>query len=206
MTFLEENCVLNILTVGILSECHPFVCGDDDMDEFFQKDALDYTRYRMGKSYCFRMKDDTQTIVACFTVSNDSIRIYDLPSSRRNAMWGITHREKMLTRYPGVLVGRLAVASQFSGKGVGSEVLDFIRMWFLDESNKTGCRFAIVDAKNEPEVLRFYEHNGFKALFPREIDEDFYTKPPKDDEEREERMKNPRKLRTRLMFSDLLDE
>ena len=90
-------------------------------------------------------------------------------------MWGITHREKMLTRYPGVLVGR-------------------------------GCRFAIVDAKNEPDVLRFYEHNGFKPLFPREIDEDFYTKPPKDDEEREERMKHPRKLRTRLMFSDLLDE
>ena len=203
MAFLEENCVLNILTDGILSECHPFVCGDDDMDE---KDALDYTRYRMGKSYCFRMKDDSQTIVACFTVSNDSIRIYDLPSSRRNAMWGITNREKMLTRYPGVLVGRLAVASQFSGKGVGSEVLDFIRMWFLDESNKTGCRFAIVDAKNEPDVLRFYEHNGFKPLFPREIDEDFYTKPPKDDEEREERMKNPRKLRTRLMFSDLLDD
>lgn len=206
MAFLEENCVLNILTDGILSECHPFVCGDEDMDEFFQKDALDYTRYRMGKSYCFRMKDDSQTIVACFTVSNDSIRIYDLPSSRRNAMWGITNREKMLTRYPGVLVGRLAVASQFSGNGVGSEVLDFIRMWFLDESNKTGCRFAIVDAKNDPEVLRFYEHNGFKALFPREIDEDFYTKPPKDDEEREERMKNPRKLRTRLMFSDLLDD
>ena len=206
MAFLEENCVLDILTDGILTECHPFVCGDNDMDEFFQKDALDYTRYRMGKSYCFRMKDDVQTIVACFTVSNDSIRIYDLPSSRRNAMWGITNREKMLTRYPGVLVGRLAVASQFSGKGIGSEVLDFIRMWFLDESNKTGCRFAIVDAKNEPAVLRFYEHNGFKALFPREIDEDFYTKPPKDDEEREERMKHPRKLRTRLMFSDLLDE
>jgi len=206
MAFLEDNCVLDVLTDGILTECHPFVCGDDDMDEFFQMDALDYTRYRMGKSYCFRMKDDLQTIVACFTVSNDSIRIYDLPSSRRNAMWGITNREKMLTRYPGVLVGRLAVASLFSGKGVGSEVLDFIRMWFLDESNKTGCRFAIVDAKNEPDVLHFYEHNGFKPLFPREIDEDFYTKPPKNDEEREERIKNPRKLRTRLMFSDLLDD
>ncbi len=42
MAFLEENCVLSILTDGILSECHSFVCGDDDMDEFFQKDALDY--------------------------------------------------------------------------------------------------------------------------------------------------------------------
>lgn len=198
--------MLDILTNEILSECHPFVCGDDDMDEFFREDALDYTRYKMGKSYCFRMKDNKQSIVACFTVSNDSIRIYDLPSSRRNAMWGITHREKMLTRYPGVLVGRLAVASSFSGQSIGSEVLDFIRMWFIDESNKTGCRFAIVDAKNEPNILGFYEKNGFKPLFPREIDEDLYTKPPKDEEERAERQRNPRKLRTRLMFCDLLDE
>ena len=206
MAFLEDNCILDILSDGILEECHPFVCGDDDMDEFFHKDALDYTRYRMGKSYCFRLKDDEKTIVACFTVSNDSIRIYDLPSTRRNAMWGLTNREKILTRYPGVLIGRLAVSSQFAGKGVGSEILDFIRMWFLDESNKTGCRFAIVDAKNEPKILRFYERKGFKSLFPREIDEDFYTKPPKDEDEKTERLKNPRKLRTRLMFCDLLEE
>lgn len=206
MAFLKDNCILNVLTSDILSECHSFTCGDEDMDEFFQKDALAYTRYRMGKSYCFRLKDDAQTIVACFTVSNDSIRIYDLPSSRRNAMWRITNREKMLTRYPGVLIGRLAVATQFSGKGIGSEVLRFIRMWFLDDSNKTGCRFAIVDAKNEQEVLRFYEKNHFIPLFPREIDEDLYTKPPKDDAERAERLGQPRKLRTRLMFCDLLEE
>ena len=49
MAFLEDNCILDILSDGILEECHPFVCGDDDMDEFFHKDALDYTRYRMGK-------------------------------------------------------------------------------------------------------------------------------------------------------------
>lgn len=206
MAFLEENCILDVLTDDILKECHPFVCGDDDMDEFFQKDALNYTRYKMGKSYCFRMKDSIETIVACFTVSNDSIRIYDLPNNRRNAMWGITHREKMLTRYPGVLVGRLAVASQFSSKGIGSEIIDFIKMWFLDDANKTGCRFAIVDAKNELNVLRFYEKNGFKSLFPHEIDEDLYTRPPRDENDKKERMLNPRKLRTRLMFCDLLEE
>ena len=206
-SWLLSNCDLSLLTQEVIDSCHPFTCGtDDDMDEFFRKDALDYTQFLMGKSYCFRLKDDAQTIVACFTVSNDSIRIYDLPSSRRNAMWKITHREKMLTRYPGVLIGRLAVAAQFSGRGIGSAVLRFIKMWFLDEDNKTGCRFAIVDAKNEPEVLRFYERNGFIPLFPREIDEDIYTKPPKDEAERTERLQQPRKLRTRLMFCDLLEE
>ena len=206
MAFLEENCILSVLTEEILAESNPFTCGDDDMDEFFRQDALDYTHFLMGKSYCFRLKDDKRTIVACFTISNDSIRIYDLPSSRRNAMWNITNREKMLTRYPGVLIGRLAVANSFSGRGIGSEILNIIRMWFLDESNKTGCRFAIVDAKNEPLILRFYEKNGFKTLFSREIDEDLYTKPVKDETEQAERLQNPRKLKTRLMFCDLLEE
>ena len=206
MSFIERNCTLDILTEDTLLETNPFVCGDNDMDDFFQKDAIIYTQYRMGKTYCFRMRKDLKQVVACFTVSNDSIRIYDLPSSRKNAMWGITHREKMLTRYPGVLIGRLAVAVEFSNKGIGSEILDFIKMWFLDEENKTGCRFAIVDAKNETNVLHFYERNGFKTLFPREIDEDFYTKPPKDEKERTQRLLTPRKLQTRLMFCDLLNE
>lgn len=183
-SWLLSNCSLSLLTREVIDSCHPFTCGtDDDMDEFFRNDALDYTHFLMGKSYCFRLKDDAQTIVACFTVSNDSIRIYDLPSSRRNAMWKITRREKMLTRYPGVLIGRLAEAD-----------------------NKTACRFAIVDAKNSPEVLRFYKRNGFTSLFPHEIDEDLYTKPPKDETDRAERRQHPRRLRTRLMFCDLLEE
>ena len=37
MAFLEENCILDILTDDILSECHPFVCGDEDMDEFSRR-------------------------------------------------------------------------------------------------------------------------------------------------------------------------
>ena len=196
MAFLEENCVLNILTDGILSECHPFVCGDDDMDEFFQKDALDYTRYRMGKSYCFRMKDDTQTIVACFTVSNDSIRIYNLPRSRRDYMKSLTHHEKPLRRYPGVLIGRLGVSSEFAGKGVGSEALDFVKGWFYSSSNKTGCRFVIVDAVNDLQVLSFYEKNGVRPLFPTEEQEFAYTMGKKD---------APVKLDTRLMYFDLLN-
>ena len=167
-SWLLSNCEFLLLTREVIDSCHAFTCGDDDMDEFFRQDALDYTHFLMGKSYCFRLKDDAQTIVACFTVSNDSIRIYDLPSSRRNAMWKITRREKMLTRYPGVLIGRLAVAKGFCGKGVGSDILLFIKKWFTEADNKTACRFA-----------------------------------PKDEAER---LQHPRKLRTRLMFCDLLEE
>ena len=77
---------------------------------------------------------------------------------------------------------------------------------FLSEENKTGCRLAIVDAKNKPKVLNFYEKNGFRYLFNREIDEDLYVKPPKNEEERKTRIQNPRTLATRLMYCDLLSD
>ena len=87
MSFLADKCIFEVLTHDILSECNPFTCGDDaDMDEFFQKDALTYARRRIGKSYCFRLEEDAKQIVACFTLSNDSIRIWDLGSSKKNAM------------------------------------------------------------------------------------------------------------------------
>lgn len=207
MGFIADKCIFEVLTQEILSECNPFTCGDDaDMDEFFQKDALTYARRRISKSYCFRLEEDNRNIVACFTLSNDSIRIWDLGSSKKNAMWKeLTNREKMLSRFPGVLIGRLAVAEKFTGKGIGSEILDFVKLWFLSEDNKTGCRLAIVDAKNKPNVLKFYEKNGFRYLFNREIDEDLYIKPPKNEEERKERRLHPRTLATRLMYCDLLN-
>ena len=57
------------------------------------------------------------------------------------------------------------ILCEFAGKGIGSEALDFIKGWFYSSSNKTGCRFVIVDAVNEPQVLSFYEKNGFCPFF-----------------------------------------
>ena len=206
MIDILQDCTLHILTDDVLKECYPFSCGqDDDMDEFFRVDALEYARFRMGKSYCFRLINDPKQIICCFTLSSDSIRIYDLPNSRKNRMWGITNREKMLSRYPGVLIGRLAVDEKFARQGIGSQVLNFIRQWIMEDDAKMANRLAIVDAVNKEDVLRFYEKNGFTSLFSSELQEDLYTKHPKDEAEREERERNPRHLATRLMFCDLLN-
>ena len=206
MIDLLQDCTLHVLTDDVLNECYPFSCGqDDDMDEFFRVDALEYARFRMSKSYCFRLISDPKQIICCFTLSSDSIRIYDLPNSRKNRMWGITNREKMLSRYPGVLIGRLAVDEKFARQGVGSQLLHFIRQWIMEDDAKMANRLAIVDAVNKPDVLRFYEKNGFTPLFSSELQEDLYTKHQKDESERAERERNPRHLATRLMFCDLLN-
>ena len=195
MRFLSEHCEFFELTEDIPSIFQAFSCGNLDLDDFFRNDALKYAHYLMGKTYCFRLKSDPATIVSAFTVSNDSIRIYDLPRSRRDYMKSLTNHEKPLRRYPGVLIGRLGVNSDFSGKGIGSETLDFIKGWFRSKTNKTGCRFVIVDAVNEPQIVAFYKKNSFTPLFTSEEQEFLYTGGKKG------QIVN---VNTRLMYFDLM--
>lgn len=203
MECLLDTCFLSVLTENILNECETFTSGDEDMDEFFYKDALDYARFRMGKSYCFRLNANPRIIVACFTVSNDSIRIFDLGSSKKNKMWKeITNREKRLSRYPGILIGRLAVSKNFAGRGFGTDVIRFVKEWFVDDGNKSGCRLAIVDAKNSPEILSFYQKNRFKFLFLSDSDEYAYMHP----QNMGKNINSKICLNTRLMYCDLLAE
>lgn len=198
---LLKSCYLCTLTEKVLCECEPFSCGDADMDEFFRVDAIRYARYRMGKSYCFRQNDNPKKIVACFTVSNDSIRLFDLGSSKKNRMWKeISNREKRLSRYPGVLIGRLAVSAEETGKGIGSDVIRFVKEWFVVEDNKSGCRLAIVDAKNTTGVLAFYQKNRFKFLFKTEADEQAYM----NNSHKKSTEEAAPPLSTRLMYCDLL--
>ncbi|MBR2117396.1 MAG: hypothetical protein IJ935_01770 [Afipia sp.] len=195
MAFLADKCEFCELTEAVLAQCEQFVCGNDDLDDFFANDATKYARFLMGKSYCFRLRKNPRKIVCALTVSNDSIRIYDLPRGRRDYMKSLTHHEKPLRRYPGVLIGRLGVGDEFARKGIGSETLDFIKGWFYSSDNKTGCRFVIVDAVNDERVIAFYRKNGFMELFSSEEQEFAYTAGKK---------RTPVKLDTRLMYFDLL--
>ena len=208
MGYLFDNCTISLFTEELLHSCEPFSCGDEDLDDFFSSKALEYTEFRMGKTFCFRLRSDMRKIVSMMTLSYDSIRIYDLPRSRRDAMLKITHHKKTLKRYPGVLIGRLAVndAEEFKRKGIGSEMIDIVKQWYRSDEIKAGCRMLIVDALNKPEVLAFYRKNGFETLFTSEQQEDFYVNPPKDEEQRLMRLANPIKLETRLMFTDLLKD
>lgn len=194
MGFLDEHCLFQELTDKKIASSKFFYCGNEDLDEFFHEDVTRFTYNLMGKSYCFVLEDDPKTIVCAFTVSNDSIRVYDLPRSRRDYMKHMTH--KHMRRYPGVLVGRLAVNKEFARKGIGSEALLFIKQWFLAPDNKTGCRFVVVDAVNDSKVLQFYQKNGFAFLFTSDEQEYIYTGGKKGE---------PVELATRLMFFDLMD-
>jgi GNAT superfamily N-acetyltransferase len=187
---LNKNCVRVSVEQGIqLSE---FCCGDDDLDDFFKNDAYLYSKQLLGKTYYFVTIQDP-TIVAAFTVANDSIKAALISKSLRNKVQRNIPNSKRTRNYPAILIARLGVSKKMKGKHIGGQVVDYIKTWFSDIENKSGCRFVVVDAYNKPEILKFYESNGFKFLYSSE------------EEERETFMINPSEhLRSRMMYYDLI--
>ena len=165
-----EQCDFMELTEEVLQQCKGFTCKDEDITEFFTQDYADYAYQLLGKSYCF-VKPDTSEIVCAFTVANSSVKVDSLPSNLRNKLNRKIPNAKRRPQYPAVLVGQLAVSDLFSGHHVGDELLDFIKSWFIDPLNKTGCRYVIVDAVNHQKVFEYYQRNGFKFLFSSDEEE-----------------------------------
>lgn len=190
MTFLFSNCKLTVLSNT--TDISGFSCGDSDLDDFFTNDCFGYARQLLGKTYCYKKKDESQEIVCAFTLSNASIRVDDLPNARRKKIESDIPHAKSLKDYPAVLVGRLGVSEKYRSLHIGSDVLDFIKYWFVDPNNKTGCRFVIVDAYNNAGTMAFYANNGFKTVFGSEEQEKAYR-----------HIIREVSLKTRLMYFDL---
>ena len=70
--------------------------------------------------------------------------------------------------------------------------MDFIKKWFRSDDNKTGCRFIVVDAVNEPSTIGYYIRNGFNPIYNDEsVEKEFFNIDETDS------------LRTRMMYFDL---
>lgn len=162
---LLVECDIYQATQEKLEQCESFSCDDEDLDEFFAKDCLVYQNRLLGKTYLFCQKEHPNTIVAAFTLSNDSIRITNrITDEYKEQFLADTElRDKSLKRFPAVLIGRLGTNKIFAGRGYGSAIMDFIKVLFRT-NNRTGCRFLIVDAMNNPRTLHYYEKNGFRFL------------------------------------------
>ena len=106
---------------------------------------------------------------------------------------------KRRPQYPAVLVGQLAVSDLFCGHHVGDELLDFIKSWFIDPLNKTGCRYVIVDAVNHQKVFEYYQRNGFKFLFSSDEEEWTFLH-----NKGQEPTTSIEPMKTRLMYFDLI--
>ena len=188
---LYDNCVMIQLSDEVFANCETFNCGNEDLDDFFLNDARKYADELMGKTYCWVTENKPHKIVAQFTLANDSIKTTYLGSPTKNKLNRSIQNQKRGRSYPAALIGRIGINKEFQGKELGSQLIRFIKDWFRAEDNKTGCRFLVVDAYNDPRTLKFYEKNGFKFLHKTE------------DEEKQYFLLEDEIITTRLMYFDL---
>jgi ribosomal protein S18 acetylase RimI-like enzyme len=136
-----------------------FDCGDDDINEFFQKDALPHKEELIGVTYFF-YEETNREAIGFFTVSNDGIRTdpfkKDLPEG------------KLYTYYPAVKIGRFGISKKYQHSGFGTQLLTIVKEMFAAE-NKSGCRYLVVDAYNKSEVLSFYAKSGFTFYSEKDV-------------------------------------
>jgi GNAT superfamily N-acetyltransferase len=101
--------------------------------------------------------------------------------------------EKHLSSYPALLIGRLGVNKKYAKRGIGSELIRFIRTVAVSRDNWPACRYLTVDAYNNDVTRKYYEANGFYPLFSTEKQEKQHIGLPEEKE-----------LKTRLLFFDLI--
>tara|TARA_R110000868_G_scaffold200944_2_gene448513 strand:+ start:3042 stop:3521 length:480 start_codon:yes stop_codon:yes gene_type:complete len=150
------------------------------------------------KHTAFTLDENPEIIVCAFTISNDSIKTFLLPNARKKKVIKDIPREKTMKSYPAVLIGRLGVNKKYrfiegETERTGKQLMDFIKSWFIDGANKTGCRFIVVDSYNDVSPLRYYTENQFIPLFSSDEQEKEYTGIPIE-----------AILATRLMYFDLI--
>jgi GNAT superfamily N-acetyltransferase len=155
----------------------PFDCDNPDLNDFLFNDAVNHISELLAITY---LLEGAKQTIAYFSVLNDSIRRGDTTRSKLKKILKPIPPPKRYKSHPAVKVGRFAVNKEHQSSGIGSELMDYVKGYFLD-NNKTGCRFIIVDADNNPRTIKFYENNGF----------DFLTEKDGKDE-------------SRLMFFDLI--
>jgi predicted N-acetyltransferase YhbS len=128
-----------------------FVSGNEELDQFFQTQARQQMEKRL--SVCFVMLNGESKIIGFYTLSSASI---DTNESRISSSKYVS--------IPVVLIGRLAVHSQFQKQGLGGLMLVNIieRVRKLSES-EIGVKGIFVEPKSE-EISLYYLKYGFLKL------------------------------------------
>jgi len=87
----------------------------------------------------------------------------------------------------------LGVSVEFSGQGVGTQLLKSIKNYYNSQLPNL-ARFLVVDAYNNSSVLSYYQKNDFSFVFSSEQQEKDYLK---------KKIAEDEPLYTRQMFFDM---
>jgi GNAT superfamily N-acetyltransferase len=128
-----------------------FDCGQEALNRFLVRHALQNQQAEASQTYVAVVGDE---VVGFYTLVVAQVEYDDAPQ----------RLGKGLARHPIplMLLGRLAVASSWQGKGLGSGLLKDAMLRTLHAADIAGIRAMAVHAKDD-DARAFYERYGFVA-------------------------------------------
>lgn len=143
-----------------------FDCGDADLNDFILNDAKAFLSKRIA--YTFLIIDG-ENIVAYFSLLNDKVAKTEAANNTWRKLRCSFPHEKHFSSYPAIKLGRFAVSKNYRSLGIGTKIMDYLKMLLFKSASYSAFRFLTVDAYIS--AIPFYERNGFKTLLPEEDDE-----------------------------------
>lgn len=142
----------------------PFDCGDQDLNEFLTEDAKHFLDKRIANTYILEADG---RIAAYFCLLNDKISRIEVTGSQWKKIRKGFPDGKRFSSYPAVKIGRFAVASEFRGQNIGSNLISLIKDLLNNSQVYSAFRFLTVDAYQS--AIPFYIKNGFVQLTQKEV-------------------------------------
>ena len=131
-----------------------FTCGDDVLDGWIHRTAKQHIRKGISRSFVAIEQDDPQKILGFYSLTVGEAETAGLPASVAKTL---------PRKIPIVLLGRLAVAIDAQGQGMGGHLLINALHRTVRVAADVGISAILVDAKNK-RAETFYQHYGFQTL------------------------------------------
>lgn len=133
-----------------------FSCGAESLDRYLKTQAGQDVRRKANAVFALVEARQPQRILGYFTLCATALNQGDVPEAVR----------KQVPRYPLVsatLIGRLAVAKDHQGRGLGAILLANALRRAYESANTVGSTMVVVDALDET-AARFYSAHDFVRL------------------------------------------
>ncbi|MBI2660116.1 GNAT family N-acetyltransferase [Candidatus Woesearchaeota archaeon] len=142
-----------------------FKSYEKELVDFLVEDAFDNQTKQMSITYLWFLKS-TNELIAYVSVLADAISLQgELKEHFRQK--GVLYKS-----LPALKIGRLCVADEYLGRGVGTLMIEFVLVLAQRMSKEIGLRFITTDAKRNPDSrkdsVHFYKRFGFEILRQRE--------------------------------------
>lgn len=136
-------------------EAAAFHCGQAALDEYIHRYASQDVRRNLARVFVASAAGDSRRLAGYFTLSAGSVACSDLPATIARKLPGYP--------VPVALIGRLAVDSEFQGKGLGAILVADACRKVAQASAVLAVAGIVVDAK-DTSAARFYAHFGFVPM------------------------------------------